>query len=128
MMLSAHFVGVAAWQTSGKGRSEVDRNCQAQMDLDKYVCVLAHAQNIANIFFQHAEPVVTVCQSLNFIRYPLPSKLTLLILPFKLSCLHPSAFVYLSLPPPVSLKLPLLSFFTHNFTFFISLTAIVRLE
>lgn len=69
-MLSARFVGTAAWQTSGKGRSEEDGNCQARMDWERYVCVLAHAQNIDNnIFFQHAEPVVTVCQSLNFICY-----------------------------------------------------------
>lgn len=95
VMLSAHFVGVAAWQTSGKGRSEADRNCQAQMDWEKYVCVLAHAQNIDNIiFFQHAEPVVTVCQSLNFIRCCLClASLRSLSFPLRLSCLHPGAFV-----------------------------------
>lgn len=130
VMLSAHFVGMAAWQTSGKCRSEEDRNCQAQMDWEKYVRVLAHAQNIDNnIFFQHAKPVVTVCQFLNFIRYWLClASLHSLSFPSRLSCLHLGAFVCLSLPPPVSLKLPLLCFFTHDFTFFISLTVIVRLE
>lgn len=113
-MLSAHFVGMAAWQTSGKGRSEEDRNCQAQMDWEKYVCVLAHTQNIDNnIFFQHAEAVVTVCQSLNFIRYCLClGSLNSFSFPSRLSCLLLGAFVYLSLPPPVSLKLPLLSVFS----------------
>lgn len=42
MMLSAHFVGMAAWQTSGKGRSEEDINCQAQMDWEKYLCVSSY--------------------------------------------------------------------------------------
>lgn len=42
VMLSAHFVGMAAWQTSGKGRSEEDINCQAQMDWEKYLCVSSY--------------------------------------------------------------------------------------
>lgn len=108
-----------AWQ-HGKllEGAEVERNCQVHVYWEKHVYVRVHTQNIDNISFQHAEPVVTVCQSLNFIRCCLClASLNFLAFPSRLSCLHLGAFVYLSWPPPVSLKLPLLSFFTHNFTF-----------
>lgn len=80
--------------------------------IGKSMHVLAHTQHIDNnILFQHAEPVVTVCQSLNFICYCFClESLNTLSFPFKAFML--GAFVYLSLPPPVSLKLPLL-FFSH---------------
>lgn len=101
------------------------------MDWEKSVCVcqLTHRILIAASFFQHAEPVVTVCQFLNFIRYCLClASLNSLSFPSRLSCSHLNAFVYLSLLPPVSVKLPLLSSFTHNFTYFVSLSVITRLQ
>lgn len=122
-MLSAHFVGMAAWQTSGKSRSEEDRNCQAQMDWEKYVCVLAHTQNIDNnIFFQHAEAVVTVCQSLNFVRYCLClGSLNSLFLPFKAFVLASWCFCLSVIASPCLLKAAfVVCFFTHDFTFFLS--------
>lgn len=117
-MLSAHFVGMAVWQTSGKGRTEKERTCRAHVYWEKYMYVWVHPQNIDSVSSQHAEPVVTVCQSLSFIPWCLClASLNFLPFPSRLTCLHLGTFVYLSWPPPVSLKLPLLPFFTHNFSF-----------
>lgn len=88
-MLSAHFVGMAVWQTSGKGRTEKERTCQSHVYWGKYVYVWVHPQNIDSVSSQRAEPFVTVCQSLSVIPWCLClASLNFLPFPSRLSCLH----------------------------------------
>lgn len=88
-MLSAHFVGMAVWQTSGKGRTEKERTCQSHVYWGKYVYVWVHPQDIDSVSSQRAEPFVTVCQSLNVIPWCLClASLNFLPFPSRLSCLH----------------------------------------
>lgn len=126
-MLSAHFVGMAVWQTSGKGRTEEDRNCQAHVYWQKYVCVWVHPQNIDNISFQRAEPVVTVCQSLNFMHWCLClASLNFISFPSRLSCLHLGAFVSSVMASSCLLKAAFVVFFHTHLHF--SYHIMVRLD
>lgn len=125
--LSAHFVGMAVWQTSAKGRTEEERNCQAHVYWEKYVYVWVHPQNIDSVSSQCAGPVVTVCQSLNFIHWCLClDKPSLLNLPFKAFMLASSCFCLSVMASSYLLKAAFVVFFHLQFHF--SYPIMVRLD